>query len=61
MSYYHHLFIVYVDAVVSSCDTLGLSNDESLKRSQCCWDLQQRIRKGGTIVRITVNPIGRIV
>ena len=61
MSYYHHLFMVYVDAGTASCNTLGLSNDESLKRSQLCWSLQSRIRKGNTIVRITVNPIGTVV
>ena len=58
MSYYHHLFMVYVDAGTASCDTLGCDNNESLKRSQCVWAIQRRIRKGSSVVRITVNPIG---
>lgn len=59
MSYYHHLFILYVDAQDASCAVGGLNNDETLKRTIPRDRLQDRIRKGSTIVRITVNPIAR--
>lgn len=61
MSYYHHQFILYVDAQDASCEVGGLNNDETLKRIIPRDRLQDRIRKGNTIVRITVNSIARTV
>lgn len=61
MSYYHHQFILYVDAQDASCDVGGLNNADTLKRIVPRDRLQDRIRKGNTIIRITVNPIGKIV
>lgn len=60
MSYFHHLFMLYVDASTASCDVTGLNELESRKRVHPRNRLQDRIRKGNTIVRITVNPIGKI-
>lgn len=55
MSYYHHLFELYVDEDIRSTNTLYSSNQKSLDQAAAADRLQAKIWKGDTLVRVTVK------
>lgn len=57
MSYYHHLFEMYVDEDIRSTNTLYSSNQKSLNQAAAADRLQSKIWKGDTLVRVTVKNI----
>ena len=59
MSYYHHLFEVYVDEDTRSTNTLNSSNQKSLNQAAAADRLQAKIWKGETLVRVTVKNLTR--
>lgn len=57
MSYYHHVFELYVDNTTRSCNVAGCNNSESLKRMTAADRIQERIVKGNTLVRVTIKRL----
>ena len=57
MSYYHHLFELYVDRTTRICNIKDCDNTESLKRVNAATAIWVRVVKGNTLVSVTVKNL----
>ena len=59
MSYYHHLFEAYIDRDIRSGNVEGKRNSEVLVQMFAADRLQAKIRKGETLVKVTVINVNK--